>query len=201
MPTSLPRKRGVRVALFILSLVAPACVLAQVQTPVSTMRPDVVITPPPDPAMVNARRDDVVAAVAAARADNEEPVDLVARLLVAEYPPAWVVEEIVFLYGPFQLPELVAKFRFMVGQSSKDVLRDAVRLGAARRAAERVRMCRGLRAAGTGAVEVLGRPVAEAEAICAWETVEWNLVGLGEYSTDLRFLAPNDDPGGYVSAQ
>lgn len=146
-------------------------------------------------------RAPVDAAVAAAAAAGTEPLAIGGELMTAGYPVGWVVEEIVFRYGDLQLPELVGQVRFLYGQSVKDLVRDAVRRGAARRFVERERMCRALREAGDGAAEVAGRPVSEARAICAWDAVDWNLVAFGEGATDLHNLLYNDDPGAYVSAQ
>lgn len=138
------------------------------------------------------------------------------RLIELGMPLPWVLTEVVFFYGDDELPDIVASAVFMYGQTIKDLVRDAIRAGAAERSVWRVRVYRALRAAGGDAADpaaVLAvRPlpgrelatpltVAAARLIAEWSPVDWTLVGLAERSIDLRFLAPNDDPGGYASAQ
>lgn len=146
-------------------------------------------------------RSAMAEAIRAAQQAGQEPDELADQLIPLAYPLIWIVEDIVFYYGEEQLPALVQRIALRFGQSAKDLLRDAIRAGAMRRAA--VIDCLAARAAanpGADAAEIAG-PCNADPAWLAWEPVNWDLVAEGERLADLRFLQPNDDPGGLASRQ
>jgi hypothetical protein len=132
--------------------------------------------------------------------EEPAPVRITENLVEIGYPLSWVVEEVVYRYGDAYLYDLVSRVVFLYGQTIKDLLRDAIREGARRRAADRARALHKVAAGGGRPALLSGLSAAELTAY-DWEPVDWDLIGLSEQSTDLRFLEPNDDPGAPASVQ
>jgi hypothetical protein len=128
---------------------------------------------------------------------GEEPpaVQVADNLIMIGYPLAWVAEEIAYRYGNENLVDVIKHVVFLYGQSIKDLLRDAIEEGARRRAADRAEARRKARDEGVDALS------AEERTMLTWEPLDWTLVRLGETPIDLRFLLPNDDPGGLTAGE